>query len=336
MSPEQLFENEKEKMRSKLKIRKDEIDPSMIPFKENSEYDDILDATEFISESSKKTYKARLKFLRKHTGEMLTHNILIDPSTFAMFIIDSKTEMKSKDNSFVAILAYLAYSGLKADHGILFTLWYSAYMVVFKGLKKLRESNIPTKKQSECMIEWSKVLEIRDKLPYGSDQHLLLSIHTYVPPRRQLDYANMRVYTNSSLEPDRDHNYFQLFNKRLNAPVFYIHNSKEAKFRGKGFENKEVPFELVKIVGHSLKMKIRDYLFVTKTSKEPYKVQEFTNWANGELKKIFDNSSFTVNTLRHSFSTYLISLRLSLGERKKYAAKMGHTLTTSLEYVLYE
>lgn len=334
MSPDELFEIEKEKMRSKLENRKDEINTSLIPFKDNSEYDDIMDATEFISESSKKTYKSRLMFLRKKTGEEFTHNILINPYIFAMFILDSDTEMKSKDNSFVAILAYLAYSGLKADHSILFTLWYSAYMIVFKGLKKLRESNIPTKKQSECMIEWSKVLEIRDKLPYGSDQHLLLSLYTYVPPRRQLDYANMRVYIDSSLEPERNHNYFQLFNKRLNAPVFYIHEYKNAKFF-RGFLNKEVPFELVKIVGESLKKKDRDYLFVTKVSKKPFKVQEFTNWSNGELKKIFSNDCFSVNTLRHSFANHLVSLRLTLEERKRYAVKMGHSLAKSLEYVLF-
>lgn len=334
MSPEELFEIEKEKMRSKLKTRKDEINPSSIPFKDNSEYDDIMDATEFISESSKKTYKSRLMFLRKKTGEEFTHDILMNPYKFAMFILDSDTEMKSKDNSFVAILAYLSYSGLKADHGILFTLWYSSYMVVFKALKKLRESNIPTAKQSKCVYDWANVLEVRDKLSYGSDQHLILSMHTYIPPRRQLDYANMRVYTDSSLEPVRDHNYFQLFNKRLGAPILYYHEYKNAKFF-RGFLNKEVPLELVKIVGHSLKMKNRDYLFVAKKTNLPHTVKDFSNWANSELKKIFGNECFSVNTLRHSFATRLVGLQLTLEERKRYAAKMGHSLTKSLEYVLF-
>lgn len=334
MSHEKLFQDAKEKMRTKLESRKVEIDTSLIPIRDNAEYDELIDDSDFITESSKKTYKSRLMFLRKKTGEMSTHNILIDPAKFAMFIIDSNTEMKSKDNSFVAILAYLAYSGLKADFGTLFTLWYSSYMVVFKGLKKLRESNIPTDKQSKCMYDWANVLEIRDKLPYGSDQHLILSMHTYIPPRRQLDYANMRVYTDSSLEPQRDHNYFQLFNKRLNAPVLYYHEYKNAKFY-RGFLNKEVPLELVKIVGESLKMKNRDYLFVAKKTSLPHTVKDFSNWANSELKKVFVNECFSVNTLRHSFATHLVGLRLTLEERKRYAAKMGHSLTKSLEYVLF-
>ena len=75
---------------------------------------------------------------------------------------------------------------------------------------------------------------------------------------------------------------------------------------------------------------------MTKVSKEPYKVQEFTNWANGELKNIFGNKGFSVNTLRHSFCTYLSNFRrLTLEDRKKYAAKMGHSFITGLEYVKY-
>jgi len=101
MSHEKLFEDAKEKTRVKLMNRKSEIDASLIPFKTNSEYDLLIDNSLFITESSKKSYKARLKFLRKHTGEELTHNILIDPYKFGMFIIDSNTEMKSKDNKSV-------------------------------------------------------------------------------------------------------------------------------------------------------------------------------------------------------------------------------------------
>jgi len=53
------------------------------------------------------------------------------------------------------------------------------------------------------------------------------------------------------------------------------------------------------------------------------------------LKKIFDDNQFvSVNSLRHSFASYLNSQRtLTLQQRENYAHQMGHSLMKNMEYV---
>lgn len=332
--PLYTFEETKEYQRDKLKKRMKELDVYDFEYKTNEEYDDMIHDCDFISQSSKITYTSRLKYLRKKLSEKSTHAILTNPYVFGMKIIDLNSNMKSKDNSFTAIITYLSYTGLKGNYPKLFTLWYNTYMKVFRELRRLRENNIPTEKQTKSMIDWGDVIKIRDRLAYGSMEHLLLSIYTYVPPRRQMDYAKMRVYIDPEIEPIKDHNYFQLFNKRLSSPVMYVHEHKTARF-SKGFLNKEIPIELCKIIGNSLKNNSREYMFLQKRSNNVHSVQTFTNYSNDTLKTIFKNKLFSVNTLRHSFATYIGGKTLTLDQRKRYAMKMGHSLSKSLEYVLF-
>jgi hypothetical protein len=207
-------------------------------------------------------------------------------------------------------------------------------MVVYKELVRLRESNIPTEKQVLSMLKWGDIIKVRDGLEYGSNEHLLLCMHTYVPPRRQLDYARMRVYTDPDVDPLKDENYCQLFNRRLGAPVLFYHEYKNAKYF-RDFLNKEVPIELLKVVASSLEKYPREYLFVNQKSGDLYNTQVFTTFANRVLKKVFDNEHVSVNTLRHSFVNYIARKQITFSDRKRIARKMGHTLSKSMEYVLY-
>lgn len=324
-------------LKKKLIERKHELDVYDIPYKSNIEYDNYLELSECLNEGSKKTYILRMDYIRRKFNESSphgTHMILTNPTKFGSLILDMPVNMKNRENSLSTILAYLAYTGMKSMYPKLFTLWYSIFIKVNKELRRLRENNIPTTKQVESMINWMDVIKLRNSLEYGSKDHLLLSIYTYVPPRRQMDYANMRVYLDENIDPPKNHNYFQLFNKRLNSAVFYIHEYKNAQYL-RGYLNKEIPEDFIKIIKYSLIKTPRDFLFVQDGDvTKPYSVQAFTTHTNRRLKALFNNQHFSVNTLRHSFATLIARKSLTLQERKKFATQMGHTVMKSLEYVL--
>lgn len=334
----ELFGEHRNKMEEKMKERKGEMVAAMRGAKEESDahYDGCIYDAAMLSDSSKRSYVGRMRFIQMNygNGTASVHCVLTHPWRYAMRIIDSPVSIKSKDNSFVCVLAYLTYTGLKGTHHILFTMWYAAYMVVYKELKRVREGNIPTEKQARSMLNWEDIVKRRDELSYGSMEHILLSMHTYIPPRRQQDYYAMRVYTDERAEPEKDHNYFQLYNKRLGSPVLFYKEYKNAKYLS-SFLNKEVPRELVDIVRHSVAHYPREYLIVNPKTGTHYGYQEFINTMNAKLKKITGNAWVSVNTLRHAFVNYISNKPLTLGQRKRLAIKMGHGLPKNMEYMLF-
>jgi len=298
-------------------------------------YNEPIDTSEMISTSTKDAYKSRLGYIKKRYQAATIHEVLTNPVKYALMIIDDDTEMKNKENSLAAIQAYLAYSGLKDTCHALFSAWYPAFILVHKEWSRLRKNNIPTQRQLDSMVDWREVIKRRNELTYGSLEHVVLSMHTYVPPRRQLDYTRMRLYVNKEMEPPQTENYFQLYNARLGAPVLFYKEYKTAKYFST-FLNKEVPIELSKIVAKSLQDYPRQYLIVHPKTREPYGEKEFRNKMNDILKKIFDNKGVSVNTLRHSFINYVAQMPFNLAQKERFSMKMGHTLTKSMEYVLFQ
>jgi len=333
------YAEHRKKVEEKLMARKEEMKAlyNKVKIETDECYDGCLWDSAMLTDGSKKSNVGRMRFIQKNYGNATAsvHKVLMRPWRYAMRIIDSPVNMKSKDNSFVCILTYLSYTGLKGSCHIMFTMWYMAYMVVYRELKRLRESNTPTEKQSQSMLDWEEdILKKRDGLSYGSMEHILLSMHTYVPPRRQQDYYAMRVYLDEDAEPTKDHNYFQLHNKRLGTPVLFYSEYKNAKYLS-SFLNKEVPRELVDMVRYSVEQYPREYLIVNPKTGTHFGYQEFINKMNSKLKKVFGNDKVSVNTLRHAFVNYISNKPLSLGQRKRLAIKMGHGLPKNMEYMLF-
>jgi len=319
----------------KLRERRREVLACNLEFKGDKYYDGCMNDTTFITPGSIKTYINRMRFIkRKYANESASiHSIITRPWMYAIRIMDSDVNLKSKHNSLVTILAYLQYSDIKRRCGIIFTLWYSAFKLIHRELTKQTENHMATEKQEESMIDWEDIIKKRDNLEYGSMDHVILSMHSYVPPRRQEDYCEMRVYTDEDLEPEKDHNYFQLYNKRLGSPVLFYKNFKTSKFMP-SFLNKEVPEKFVDIVRFSLEKHPRDYLIVNPYTNDKYLSMSFVRRVNDTLKRVLLNKHACVNTLRHSYVNYISKKDLTYGQRKRIAHKMGHGISKNMEYML--
>lgn len=334
---------------------------------DDSTYHDKVKRTPFLSDSSKTTYRTHMnRILRMYiiagansSSKFAVHELLTHPDIHGPSIVnDGGLELNMKKSSLTTVLAYLKYSLSSRDD--LASAWAVYYKRVNDDVRELELSNEGTLRQQRNMIEWNDVLKVRERLAkdaYNSDDHLILAMYTYLAPRRQADYACMRVYlqptdvptvwtSRSEKKPAAAHNHIHLGSAKYESPYIYICDSKSSKFMDPYF-SKEIPTELIKLI--RLRVSSRRispstspppasypvYMFVTEMTTPFCNVNSFTKFCNRALKRIFDNEEMSLNVLRHSFATYASQLpNLTMRQRTAIATSMGHSVTKSLEYVL--
>jgi len=297
----------------------------------NEYYIQQINDNPFIANNSKATYLSNIKTIMSKCKTYSIHSILMAPSTYGPMLIkpSANTSINTQHSHMTTILSFLKYSGLKFSNKALFTEWYKEFDKIMKLVKHREDNNIPSEKQKRTFIEWSCIIKKRDEMQYGSIEHVLLSLYTYVPPRRQQDYTNLRIYTNPEQAPELSHNHFHTCSNKYKTAYMYLNEVKNVK----SFFNKEIPKELVNIINYSIQQDPRDYLFVQSRNGFPFKTaNSFQKYSNTILKKIFQNEEMSVNVLRHSFATFISKQYITVGERKKIAIQMGHSLKKNLEY----
>lgn len=275
-----------------------------------------------ISQKTRTNYKNKLMFLSKNCGNEPVKAIIFswDPTNVLDRIHESTEETKLVCVS--SILAYLKHNNMKCKHAKVYDAWLKAYNYL-ENEKRLRiKSNKPTPRQGQGLLDWqNNVIAVRDSLPYAEKEHLLLCVYSYIPPRRQQDYAELLI--------DVDQNDCNFLSLKEGFCCF--RNYKTAKSMGEA--RIQMPPELIKVIKESVKRYPRKYLF-QKRDGQPYG-DSFQKFCNLTLKKIFMNNPYvSVNSLRHSFASYLNSNRtLTLQQREDYAHQMGHSLIKNMEYV---
>lgn len=292
-----------------------------------------------LAKKSLSLYKCLINKILRGSGEKDLHEILMNPEKYVKSMTGDEIPLNTQDAMLGTILSVLSYSGLKESNTELYNLWYKEFRKVNERKQEIARSNIPSDKQKKGLLVWNEVLKKRDELgkkEYGSMRHLLLSMYSCIPPRRQLDYANMRVYFDPEIDVNMDHNQFHVYNKKMGSGYMLIHEYKTKKSYN-NYLDKELPIELIKVVISSFKQMPRRKMFVTEKGKDFTNANHFQNYSNNMLKEIFENNNVTVNSLRHSFASCLRSLRdLSVYDHDRLSKKMGHSLSKNLEYAFFE
>lgn len=286
-----------------------------------------------LAKGSKKVYGTMMRKILRETNQENICDVVFHPKTHIKAILNPSTPLNTQVLMLCTIVSFLSYSNMKASHTHLYDTWYNVFNDLNNKKREITRSNIPTDKQTRGILEWNDVLKVRDQLVFGSMDHLLLSMYSYIPPRRQQDYASLRVYFDPHFDPPLDHNHFHVNNYTRGSAYLFLHEYKTKKTYGDYLET-DIPHELVRIIIHSFRKKPRRYMFVTEQGLPFENVNHFQNYSNQILKRIFANSNVSVNSLRHSFATRLKSLEnLSVHEHDTLARRMGHSLTMNLEYV---
>lgn len=303
----------------------------------DEDYMKILSDTTLCNDLSKRTTLNKMKSAVAHVGVSSFHELLNSPHVYGPNILKI-TDLHKRKNMFVGILAFLNYSDIKrGDHKPVYNAWYRYFKIADKELQVFIESNQQSKRQKETYVSWEDVLDKRESLVYGSNDHLVLSMYSMIPPRRQLDYMNMRIYTKATINPEMDHNHLHMYSDKHDGPYMFVKHYKDAKHFKYPYFGDNIPIELIDILLENLKQHPRMYLFTKNgfTTNEPYEDSSNSQkFINRTLKRIFDGKAVTVGTLRHSFASYVNSKKgLTLGQRKRIAWEMGHSLIQNLEYV---
>lgn len=299
-----------------------------------------IENTKFLKDQTKSLYLRKIQLVQNDIwpGASLS-TILKNPEIFKQklegFCLKTKGRLGEncgdhyKDGIFSAIMAIFTYNDtLKENYAILFEKWKDVQRTVREPIEQKYKSNKPTVRQEQAYIQFDKLVEIRDRLPHGSQEQLLLSMYTHIPPARS-DYHKTRIYTKKPHQ-DTEGNYIVLNNN----PTLVLQDFKTAKIYKK--IEIQLPPELVNDIQKSLDIFPRKYLFVSPRTNTPFDIpSSFNTWANRILKNITGKKEFTLSMLRHIYITRRdLKLEEKSGlEQDEIARAMGHSISTQRRYM---
>lgn len=227
-----------------------------------------------------------------------------------------------------AIVAYLKHtdSGKKRSEPLK-NRWIKIQKANWEERRQQSINNEPTNNQLTVAktVDWQTVIKKRDSLPVGSNERLLLSLYTYLPPLRA-DYFEVKINPKSSEGKD---NIILLGAKPENSFLIIRDFKTAAKYK----EIKhQIPLQLFNEIHASLKNKPRSYLFTMQTdTSRPYDRGSFSKWANKVLQKLFE-VPMTLTSLRHLYVSTLDFNKTRASELEKIGNSMGHSISMQKGY----
>jgi hypothetical protein len=203
-----------------------------------------------------------------------------------------------------------------------------------------------TPKEKENWVSWEDVSKLRDTLkdevakfssqksltPTQYDrllQYVVLSLYTYLPPRRNLDYQQMYVVKKWTDKMPTDRNYLDLASKR-----FVFNRFKTVK--STGVQTSDIPDELMAVIAQYLKHhalartakgKSAEFVFLAKPDGSPLtSVNGITRLLNRLFGKKVGSSM-----LRHSYLSQKYGPMME--EMRADASAMAHDGPTQATYI---
>lgn len=189
---------------------------------------------------------------------------------------------------------------------------YRDYLQRCRTQQEIRDRNHDEDK--EKVIQWEKVLEIRDSLPLGR-MKLILALYTYIPTRRLRDFILMKYSIKEN--PDTEFNYY------VSSKKFFVFNQYKT---AKTFKTQKLRCP------PTLQNVIEQYV-----EKEGIQDGDLLLGMNNYLQMYYQlkkTLGCSVDSLRHSHVSYLYK-KYNLPSSKKLeknAYEMGHSVETHMRY----
>jgi hypothetical protein len=198
---------------------------------------------------------------------------------------------------------------------------YKKYIIRLAEITEKKE--IDHRQNAENIPLWSFIIQKREemlqqkKLKY----HFVLSLYTYIPPRRLKDYLMLKVISKEEYANDPMYNY-------------YVWDTN--KFLFFNYKTKKSYHKQVILIPDDLKTIIMHY---TKFSKMAFGERYFNNKTHHVLHNMLMKIlGCGVDAVRHSFINEMYK-HYKIPENKvmeKMAMSMGHSLQTHLRYRKYD
>lgn len=287
--------------------------------------DGIMNAS--LSQVSKRVYLERLKVLMQmHKVDLYT--LVTEPSKYIEWILRSYDSDQTRKSYLSGVLSLFRHNaGLKEQEKDAYLQWYNAFQTVHERIEERYKRNEPTQKQKEGYVAFPEIVAARNTLAKGSDERLLFSMYTMLPPLR-CDFNRVRIYKGHVPPEEKEQNYIVMANKE--ATLFL--NEYKTKNKASAPYEKKLPEELVDELRASLDAKPRNWLFVDK-ALDPYHPKSYTKWANRVFARIL-KKRMTISMIRHAFINSLDFNKITVAEKETIAKDMAHTVGTQDRYRL--
>ena len=175
--------------------------------------------------------------------------------------------------------------------------------------------------KSGSTLKFKELIKVRDELPDGSIDKLLLGFYTYIPPIRSDLYATQILN----------------FGEIPTHPNYIFHSAQKSYMKITDFKTSELyksieyelPPELHTQLQLSLTQNPRTFLFQNKNG-DCFTRNGFSKWSTIKLSQLF-KKEFTLTLFRHIFISNL-DPKTSAEELHDISRKMGHSITQQMLY----
>ena len=198
----------------------------------------------------------------------------------------------------------------------------------------LRNTHTLTTNQQKSFLPWTEILEKRDKykekIKDSNDvddwkRLLIISLWTYIPPRRSMDFFIMFCYAEIPDTINKKINYYIKSEK-----LFVFNNYKTSHLYGT--QEVEIPDELFEIITKYTTMaKVRiGHTLLGFTEQNSYSKYV------GDVFQVITKKRITPNILRHSWSMHRDEQGRTAEEVREDAELMSHTVEQEIRYVKHK
>lgn len=288
--------------------------------------DGIINAQ--LTSTSKRVYLERLKVLmQQHTVDLYT--IVTEPAKYIEWIMTKYESDQTRKSYLSGVLSLFRHNpGLKEQEKDAYLQWYEAFQQVHERIEERYKRNEPSEKQKAGYVPFDQIVKARDELKKGSDERLLFSLYTYLPPLR-CDFNKVRIYKGHMPEGDeKEENYIVMTNKEA---TLYLNEYKTKNKATTPYE-KKLPEPLLDELKASLENRPRVWLFLDNKGN-PYHPKSYTKWANRVFARIL-KKRMTISMIRHAFINSLDFNKITVAEKEAIARDMAHTVGTQDRYRL--
>ena len=304
----------------------------------------IKDNRSTLSASSINAYATNLCKLHKTIeakGDCDTYKWLYNVDKITDYL-DEKA-ISTRRNYIVAIIVWLKTAEEKNKK--LIELYEEELQEIVKEYNDGLNNQEKSAKQKENWLDFEDVERLRktykrivkkegilskekDKLKYQElntfQKYLVLCLFTLTPPRRSMDYTNMRIVSEGEYENSNkatSMNYCVMKSKRK---MYFVFNSyKTAKKHGE--QKIEIPSTLASVIWTWSEINPTNYMIINR-KHEPMSANYMTKF----IQKIFADKGkkISVNMLRSIYLTHKYGNESKMKEKQEDAYKMGNTINT--------
>ncbi len=296
---------------------------------------------EHLSEGTRRGYGKNLAMIAAAAGNQPLLSLLTQHAQKVIDYITRKyTEVASCKTMLVSIMAVYRLLDMKTKAQTSYTLYLAYFDKLDTRLRDRSKTNLPSKRQAAGFITHAELQLVRQKLPVGSKERLLLSFYGgCTPPVRnhlhsafihmlKCEEGEARNAVMTSITP----NCILLPYDSKREGTVMLREFKTQDGANPKLYNRRLGLELSNEIRASLQQCPRDYLFTEARTYKPYTHGGFQQFASRTLRALFGKPC-TLTLLRHSYISHMLAYgQFSIKDKEELAQDMCHSVETQAQY----